>query len=434
MDGAYAYQVSQRDGANNTSTAVTVNWTRNSASVPPPNVTLPTTLTYTSNENSLLISGSCVTGYTVKLAGAVTAPEVAPGLTQTCVANAFSFTISKSADGNHALVLTQLYQATESSAVNLTWTRDTTPPTTTLVSTPPLTNYRLNAAFTFSANDPTASYECSMDGGTYSSCASGVSYSNLSNSSHTFAVRARDSVGNADLTPATYTWTQLAHQTLALYSMNNTSPLLDRSLYGSSNLSSNSGTTGATGAFLQGINYSAGSSQFSSVATNSALEAGNSQLTIEVFVKFTTLPAKSAQHMLISKMGASGNMGWEMALYRQNNSYKVGFAGSVNGTTLTTVRSNNCTITTTGFHHLVVTFDRGTVKFYCDGGARGGGTIGFAGSATLFSSTAALRLGRTETMDSINTYLNGVLDEVRVSQSIRYNAGFTVPNAAFTAD
>src|SRR5207249_4907910 len=51
------------------------------------------------------------------------------------------------------------------------------------------------------------SFECSLDGGAFSSCTSPVFYSDLSRTSHTFAVRAKDQAGNVDPTPATATWT-----------------------------------------------------------------------------------------------------------------------------------------------------------------------------------------------------------------------------------
>lgn len=62
-------------------------------------------------------------------------------------------------------------------------------------------------SFTFSSPDVTATFECQLDGGGYTTCTSGVSYSGLADGSHTFAVRAVDPVGNVDATPATSTWT-----------------------------------------------------------------------------------------------------------------------------------------------------------------------------------------------------------------------------------
>ena len=45
------------------------------------------------------------------------------------------------------------------------------------------------------------------DGAAFSECSSPQAYSGLADGSHSFAVRARDAVGNVDTTPASFTWT-----------------------------------------------------------------------------------------------------------------------------------------------------------------------------------------------------------------------------------
>ena len=64
-----------------------------------------------------------------------------------------------------------------------------------------------DVSFGFSSSEPDATYECQLDGGEFSPCASPVTYSGLSNGQHTFYVRAKDAAGNADATPASRTWT-----------------------------------------------------------------------------------------------------------------------------------------------------------------------------------------------------------------------------------
>ena len=86
---------------------------------------------------------------------------------------------------------------------------ETTPPESTLDEAPDSTTSSLVATFEFSGSDNRSSvtFECSVDGGSYVSCASPFSTSTLSVGPHTFAVRAVDAVGNTDLTPASHTWT-----------------------------------------------------------------------------------------------------------------------------------------------------------------------------------------------------------------------------------
>jgi hypothetical protein len=86
---------------------------------------------------------------------------------------------------------------------------DELPPETTLDATPNSTTSSLVATFEFSGSDNLSpvTFECSVDGGSYVSCASPFSTSTLSVGPHIFAVRAVDAVGNIDLTPAIYSWT-----------------------------------------------------------------------------------------------------------------------------------------------------------------------------------------------------------------------------------
>ena len=89
---------------------------------------------------------------------------------------------------------------------------DTTPPDTSLTSTPPNPDTGTSPSFGFSGTDdatPPASlgFECRLDGAGFSPCTSPKTYTGLSLGVHTFEVRAIDAAGNVDLTPASYTWT-----------------------------------------------------------------------------------------------------------------------------------------------------------------------------------------------------------------------------------
>jgi len=82
---------------------------------------------------------------------------------------------------------------------------DTTPPETTLTSTPPATTSETTATFAFSANE-SATFQCSLDGAAAQPCTSPTTYTSLTVGTHTFSVTAVDAAGNADPTPATYSW------------------------------------------------------------------------------------------------------------------------------------------------------------------------------------------------------------------------------------
>jgi hypothetical protein len=84
--------------------------------------------------------------------------------------------------------------------------QDTTPPETSIDSGPSATVSATSASFGFSSSEANSTFECSLDGASFSSCASPQSYASLANGSHTFSVRATDAAGNVDATPATRTW------------------------------------------------------------------------------------------------------------------------------------------------------------------------------------------------------------------------------------
>jgi hypothetical protein len=96
---------------------------------------------------------------------------------------------------------------TDPSAAVFTWVIDTTAPQTYIGSTPANPSNSANASFSFSSDDATATFECSMESGAFIVCASPQTYSGLTDSSHTFAVRAKDPAGNLDASPESFTWT-----------------------------------------------------------------------------------------------------------------------------------------------------------------------------------------------------------------------------------
>jgi hypothetical protein len=110
--------------------------------------------------------------------------------------------------------LTYVTRSSTATGWGATWSgvpvvTDELPPETALDGTPNSTTGSLVATFEFSGSDNLSpvTFECSVDGGSYVSCASPFSTSTLSVGSHTFAVRAVDALGNIDLTPASYSWT-----------------------------------------------------------------------------------------------------------------------------------------------------------------------------------------------------------------------------------
>lgn len=111
--------------------------------------------------------------------------------------------------------------ASTSTDNTVTFVFDNTPPDTTIDSGPPNPSSSSDASFTFSGTDNVTpsgdlTFECQLDSGGFSSCASPQNYSGLAPGSHTFDVRAIDGAGNVDPTPASYTW-EITATTSLLY-------------------------------------------------------------------------------------------------------------------------------------------------------------------------------------------------------------------------
>ncbi len=112
-------------------------------------------------------------------------------------------------DGSHTFQVRAVDQAGNLDATpsSYTWTIDVTPPDTSITSTPSNPSNSSSPSFTFTSTETGSTFECQLDGGGFSACTSPKSYSDLSEGSHTFEVRAIDALSNPDLSPASFSWT-----------------------------------------------------------------------------------------------------------------------------------------------------------------------------------------------------------------------------------
>ncbi|MBL7716829.1 MAG: hypothetical protein JNL01_15290 [Bdellovibrionales bacterium] len=134
-DGTYNFTLKQTDLASNQSSAVALQWIRDSAVPSSPLVLVPSTNPYYSSAGSLTISGNCTTGYTVSLSGADTQ-------SMTCASSAFSFNVTKSTDAtyNFNVIQTNPANMADSAPAAVSWIRDTViPSSVVLASTSPST-------------------------------------------------------------------------------------------------------------------------------------------------------------------------------------------------------------------------------------------------------------------------------------------------------
>ena len=100
---------------------------------------------------------------------------------------------STDTNGNSETIQTKIY------------TIDSTPPNTTIDTNPNTNTNETSANFTFYASE-TATFQCKLDSGSFSSCTTPKNYTDLIEGAHTFYVKAIDTATNEDPSPDSYTW------------------------------------------------------------------------------------------------------------------------------------------------------------------------------------------------------------------------------------
>ena len=116
------------------------------------------------------------------------------------------------ADGPHTAEIRAVDEATnrDPSPVVVDWTIDRTPPTTTIDVRPPARSNDDSPLVEFSANEP-STFECSLDApSAWQACTSSLDVSTiggpLSDGPHALRIRATDTAGNLEATPALLSW------------------------------------------------------------------------------------------------------------------------------------------------------------------------------------------------------------------------------------
>jgi large repetitive protein len=198
-DGLHTFAVRAVDQAGNVDPSPdTFNWTIDT--------TIPTT-TITSGPGDASNDTSPTFAFT----------SSANGATFTCSLDGAAFssctspkTYSALGDGTHTFqVKSKNAAGSESPPATRSWLIDTVAPNTSIGSHPADPSAQTSASFAFTGSDDSsqvASFQCALDGGAFTACASPKAYSNLSNALHTFSVRAVDHAGNIDASPDSFTW------------------------------------------------------------------------------------------------------------------------------------------------------------------------------------------------------------------------------------
>jgi hypothetical protein len=136
-----------------------------------------------------ILSGGPASGYQWAMRWSLPAADVSPGAT-------FVSVVAEDIKGHI------------SAPASFSWDGpDTTAPNTTITAGPSGITKTTYADLSFQSSEPESTFACRLDGGAWSPCTSPKRYSGLADGHHTFEVRATDSTGQADPSPASMTWT-----------------------------------------------------------------------------------------------------------------------------------------------------------------------------------------------------------------------------------
>ena len=194
-DGAHSLAVKQTDQAGNASVAATVSWTVDTTAPTAPVLSGAPAARTNSTSASISFSGEASASFTCSVDGgaysACSSPKALTGL----------------ADGAHSLAVKQTDQAGNTSvAGTVSWTVDTSVPSAPVLSGAPSAFTNSTSASIAFSGEASASFSCSVDGGSYSDCGdSPVTLSGLTEGEHSVSVKQTDLAGN-ESEQATVNW------------------------------------------------------------------------------------------------------------------------------------------------------------------------------------------------------------------------------------
>ncbi len=208
-DGPHTFRLRATDAAGNQATATRSFSVDTSApQAPQLSATVPAS---PANQNNPKLVGSAPATTTVKLySGAGCAGS--PIATASAAQLESGIVVSVPDDSSTAFSATATTAAENSSGCSepITYTEDSSAPTTQITTHPAALASSEEAKFEFSGADPggsgLASFECRLDAGSWAPCTSPQQYTGLADGSHSFEVRAIDKAGNADPSPASHAW------------------------------------------------------------------------------------------------------------------------------------------------------------------------------------------------------------------------------------
>lgn len=177
--------------------------------------------------------------------------------------------------------------------------------------------------------------------------------------------------------------------------------------------------------------YLDGNGDYLSLADSAGLTLGGGDFTIEGFIRLAAWPSlySSDYYCALLAKDASGSREFSVQLVGTATSYAtLRFVGFSDNTTSTTV-DGSISLSLNTWYHLAVVRSGNTVYLFLDGALLNAGGTAF--SRTLQNTSGALKVGGHLFDGTYLGYMNGYFDELRITKSAKWTAGFTVPTEAY---
>jgi glucose/arabinose dehydrogenase len=311
---------------------------------------------------------------------------------------------------------------------------DTTPPDTTITAGPSGTSTAISPSFQFTATEAGSSFQCRLDSGAWAGCTSPRTLANLADGSHSFDVRATDTAGNVDATPASRTWTVDAPYAARV--------LATTGLASFWRLGETTGTAAGDSKGTNAGTYTGGPTTIAGLLVGDTNAARNfdgvddavdlapgpfgtpTQASAEAWVRIDQQKAAGGYHFLITDAETDLSDGFTLAI---DSAGRPIFSVASTATTRATAQSS-VTLTPNTVYHLVGTYDGASVRVYVNGTQRG--SAAYTGGIGWRPNRDLLLARQNAATNRATRYLDGRLDEAAIYTTALSAATVAAHNAA----
>jgi hypothetical protein len=175
-----------------------------------------------------------------------------------------------------------------------------------------------------------------------------------------------------------------------------------------------------------GISFSGATNSYGAVNDAAVLDIAGSNICLEAFVKVTALPPAGKVGVVLSREVGSAS-GYTLAIGDNGRLHvRLGTTGNNWGQYDTAALTWN----SGQWYHVTFSYDGLTVRVFRDGVQQTSG----AQNGTFIAAATKLYFGGFRYDWNPSDFLNGVIDEARLSKTPRYTANFSPPTAPFSND